>query len=294
MTQQAIRRHRRRRRAQRPGLRGLSCEGRTQGPGPRAAAPGRRRDDDRGDPPRLQVHLLLLRGLAPAAVDHPRPGPAAPWLRDPAAGGDRHPVPGRAVPGARFRSGADAPLHRPVLAARRGGLQALRAGDGRARPPGQADDRSAGPRSAVARSAGAAADRASRQADPRPGRRLALRQRQDDDDERGGLPLGVVRVRAAHRADGDLRHHRNLPRRPLARHRLRPPPSLHGRDRRLVPRLGAAEGGHRRHRGRHRQLGARAGRRDPDRGAGRPPADGEGNRRGRRARRTATRSAPRP
>ena len=63
-------------------------------------------------------------------------------------------------------------------------------------------------------------------------------QPQDDDDERGRLPLRVVRVRAAHRADVGERHHRHLPRRALARHRLRAAAPLHGRDRRLVPRVG--------------------------------------------------------
>ena len=52
-------------------------------------------------------------------------------------------------------------------------------------------------------------------------------------------------------------------------HGLRPAPSLHGRDRRRVPRLGDPEGRDRRRQQRDRQRGAGARGGDPDRGAGR-------------------------
>ena len=150
---QIVRRHRRRRGTQRPDLRRLSRQGRAQGPGPRAPPPGRRRHDDRRDLPRLQVHLLLLRRLAAPAVDHPRSRPAALRLRDPAARLDLHAVPRRPLSDARRRSGEEPPRHRRLLAARRRGLQALRAGDGRARPAGEAGDRRRRARSDVAESA---------------------------------------------------------------------------------------------------------------------------------------------
>ena len=77
-------------------------------------------------------------------------------------------------------------------------------------------------------------------------RRPAGPEPQAADDERGRLPRPVVRVRRAQGADVGQRHHRHLPRRALAGHRLRAAAPLHGRDRRRVPLLGLREGRHRR------------------------------------------------
>src|SRR3989304_5544377 len=63
------------------------------------------------------------------------------------------------------------------------------------------------------------------------------------DTQRGGLPGPVVRNRRPQGHDVGLGHHRDPPRRALPRHRLRPPPPLHGRDRWHVPRLGLRAGG---------------------------------------------------
>ena len=69
-------------------------------------------------------------------------------------------------------------------------------------------------------------------------RRAVPRAVQADDDERARLPRRVVRDR---RAQGDQvgeRHHRHVPRAALAGHGVRAAASLHGRDRRRVPRVG--------------------------------------------------------
>ncbi len=58
------------------------------------------------------------------------------------------------------------------------------------------------------------------------------------------------------------------PGRSLARDRVRAAASLHGRDRRRVPRVGHPEGRHRRHLERDRRRRALPGRGDPDRGPG--------------------------
>ena len=88
------------------------------------------------------------------------------------------------------------------------------------------------------------------------------------DDERGRVPRPLVRDGPAEGHDERVGHHRHLPRRALAGHRLRAAAPLHGRDRRRLPRLGHPQGRHRRRGRGHRQRGARAGHRDPHRCAG--------------------------
>ena len=87
------------------------------------------------------------------------------------------------------------------------------------------------------------------------------------DDERGRLPRSVVRDRRAEGDDERLGHHRHLPRRALARHRLRAAAPLHGRDRRRLPLLGAVARRHRRgvERDRRRRPAASAPRSAPRR-----------------------------
>ena len=60
------------------------------------------------------------------------------------------------------------------------------------------------------------------------------------------LPRPVVRDRPAQGDDVRVGDHRHVPGRPSPGHRLRPAPSLHGRDRRGVPGLGHPEGRDRR------------------------------------------------
>ncbi len=67
------------------------------------------------------------------------------------------------------------------------------------------------------------------------------------DHERHRLPRPVVRDRCAQSHHVGLGHHRHVPRRALARNRVRSAPSLHGRNRRRLPCLGIRARRHRRH-----------------------------------------------
>ena len=89
-----------------------------------------------------------------------------------------------------------------------------------------------------------------------------------DDDERRRLPGPVVRDRAAEGDDERLGHHRHVPGPALARHGVRAAASLHGRDRRRLPRLGDPQGRHRRDQLLDRERRALVGRRDPHRDQG--------------------------
>ena len=101
-----LRRHRHRRRAQRPDHRRLSRARGREGARPRAAPRARRRRGHRGGLPRLPLLGLLVRRLAAAAGDHPRPRPAAARPRDPAARRHVHADAERRLPVARERSRA--------------------------------------------------------------------------------------------------------------------------------------------------------------------------------------------
>ena len=68
-----LRRHRHRRRPQRPGQRRLPRQGRAQDADPRAAPSRRRRGDHRGAPAGLLVHDVLVRPEPAAAGHHPGP-----------------------------------------------------------------------------------------------------------------------------------------------------------------------------------------------------------------------------
>ena len=70
------------------------------------------------------------------------------------------------------------------------------------------------------------------------GRRAIPRAVQAHDDELRRLSRRVVRVRPAQGDEVGERHHRHVPRPALAGHGVRAAASLHGRDRRRVPRLG--------------------------------------------------------
>ena len=78
-----------------------------------------------------------------------------------------------------------------------------------------------------------------------PGRR-SLQPGAAHDDERDGLSRPVVRDRRAQGDDVGQRHHRHVPGRAFAGHRLRPAAPLHGRDRRRVPVVGTGARRHRR------------------------------------------------
>ena len=107
------------------------------------------------------------------------------------------------------------------------------------------------------------------------------------DDELARLPRPVVRDGPPEGDDGGERDHRNVPGHPLARHGLRAPPPLHGRDRRRVPGLGDAARGDRLGQRVDRECRPRGGRRDPHRSARRadPDARRPRDRRGARGRR---------
>ena len=81
------------------------------------------------------------------------------------------------------------------------------------------------------------------------------------------LPRPVVRDRPAQGDDGRQRHHRHVPWRPVAGHRVRAAAPLHGRDRRRLPRLGHPARRDRRHQRGHRvaRHGRRASRSGPKR-----------------------------
>ena len=252
-----------------------------------------RRGRDRGDRPRIPLQRRLLRRLAAAAGDHPRPRPGPPRARDPAPGRHLHAA-RRRLPVARERPRQDGARAPPLVAGRRRGLRGVRPADGahgpvhQAHPVASSRPTRAGsnPLEWLPGAARASASASCRDA-PRhlhPG----------DDDERGRLPRPVVRDRSAEGDDVGLGHHRHLPGCSLPGHRLRAAAPLHGRDRRRVPRVGHPPRRHRR-----RQPGDRVGRPgpgrgDPHRGVRRP--DRRQGRAGRSASRSsrARRSAPAP
>ena len=123
--------------------------------GARARAPSRprRRRGHRRSLSGLPVLGLLLRRLAAAAGDHPRPRPAAPRPRDPAARRHVHADAERRLPVARERSREDAARDRAALEARRRSVRRVRQGDGRDGALRQADPQHDAARSDVARSA---------------------------------------------------------------------------------------------------------------------------------------------
>ena len=123
--------------------------------------------------PGFNFSVCLLRRVAAAARDHPRPRPAAPRPRDPAARRHVHADAERRLPVARQRSRADAARNRAALEARRRGVRRVRQGDGRDGAVRQADPQHDAARSDVARSARADEAAVSRQPLPRP-RRTAI------------------------------------------------------------------------------------------------------------------------
>ena len=120
----------------------------------------------------------------------------------------------------------------------------------------------------------------------------AGRLRPAHDDVRVRLPGPVVRDGSAQGDDVGVRDHRDVPGDQEPRHRVRPAPPLHGRDRRRVPGLGDPEGRHRR-RSRTRSA-ARPSRRARRSGWRRPSRGSSSGTAGRRASssRPARRSSP--
>ena len=96
-----VRRHRHRRGPQRPDGGGVSGARRPQGARARAAPRRRRRGGHRRDLSRLQVLRLLVRRVAAAARDHPRPRSGAARPRDSAARRHVHADAQRRLPVAR-------------------------------------------------------------------------------------------------------------------------------------------------------------------------------------------------
>ena len=229
-----------------------------EGARPRAPPRAGRRRRDRGGLPRLPVLGLLVRGLAAAAGDHPRAGPAAPRPRDPAPRRHLHAHAERRLPVAHERPRAHAARDLPPLAhstprpttSTRRRWWTWRASSSRSSPwcrptrcrfdvPGFARLCGLGRRfQALPRD---------RPAQPDPAH----------DHERGGPARPVVRDRRAEGHHVGQRDHRHLPGRALAGHRLRAAAPLHGRDRRRVPLLGLLARRHGRHQHGHRGRGAR-------------------------------------
>ena len=186
--------------------------------------------------------------------------------RDSSARRHFHADAGRRLPVACERSREDAARDRPAFEARRRGVRRIRQGHGR---DGALRQAAARRRHRPIRCRGTRASccgwRPSaggfvRSAGPR-----SLQPAAVDDDERHGFSRPVVRDRRAQGHDVGVGHHRHVPRRAVARHRLRPAPPLHGRDRRRVPILGLRARRHRRDLERHRRCGPGSRRRDPDR-----------------------------
>ncbi len=248
---EALRRRHHRRRPQRPDDRRVPRSRRLVRAGPRAPPQGRRRHDDRGDRPRLPVQRAQLRREPPAARDHPRPRAAEARPGDPPARRDLHAAPGR-LPLAARRPRLDHARDPPLVQERRGRVRGVRAPHGRDGALHQADprDHPAGPD--LPRPARLAARRLApaRLQPPPAGPAAGLRG--PHDDERVRLPRPVVRDAASQGDDVRLGDHRHLPRREVAGDGVRPPPPLHGRDRRRLPRLGDPQGRDRRRRRRDR------------------------------------------
>ena len=242
--------------------------------------------------PGFRFSRLLVRRVAAAAGDHPRPRAAEARPRHPAARRDIHAAPQgrgpeggrRRLPVAGQRPRPDGPRAAPLVGQRRRGVRGIRPADGRDGPLHQADP---GHHAARPDEHGPApADAAGRPGPPLPAAPAAPAGglRPADDDERIGVPGPVVRDRPAQGHDVRVRDHRHVPGRQEPGHRVRAAPPLHGRDRRRVPCLGDPEGRDRRGQQRDRQRGQGPRRRDPHERAGRQRHRQGRSRRRRRAR----------
>ena len=229
-----LRRHRRRRRPQRPRQRGLPREVRPADADPGAAPLRRRRRHHRGTAARLLVHHLLLRALAAPPADHP--GSRAHQARLHAAadvvhvrpdGGRRLPVadqgPRPQPPGDRPPQPHDADAYEQYSHDLDMVCQALKPLLDQAPPDLFSDDPE---ELARARRRWAAA--------PRPGQAHPAQRRPAADRQRRGLPGRLLRVRARQGLPGELEHHRHEGRAALAGLRPRAALPLAGRARRRV------------------------------------------------------------
>ena len=242
---QDLRRHRHRWRPQRPHSRRVPGPRRPEGPRPGAPARPGRRGRDRGGLPRVQIFGLLVRGVALAAGDHPRAGPAPPRPGDPAPGRHLHPHAQRRLPLAHERSRADAARDLPPQPARRRSLRRVLEGHGGHGPLRQAHPLDGAAGSPVLRRAGVLAPLRHGPALPAPAPHRPAQHPPAHDHERGGPARSMVRDGRAQGHHVRERHHRDVPGRALAGHRLRAPAPLHGRDRRRLPFLGLLARRHR-------------------------------------------------
>ena len=270
--QQSIRRDRRRRRPQRPRLRGLPGAGRAQGARPRAPprrSAARRSTEEIFPGFTFSVCSYVVSLLRPEIIrdlDLPRHG-----LRDPAARGHVHALSGRRLP---RRAGRSASARAARSAAIRRATPRPTTSSARRWP-------SWPPRSSRSSTIGRPTRRRCSPREllrPAPARQAVPRARATSGCYR---TLKMMTMSAVDFLDewfeSDAlkapmsveRHHRHVPRRALAGHRVRAAAPLHGRDRRRLPRLGLRQGRHRRDREGDRGGGARARRRDPHRRAGR-------------------------
>src|SRR6185436_13770170 len=232
------RRRRHRRWAQRPDNRGISGEGRAEGARARAPPCPRRRRRYRRGVQGLSLLRLLVRRLAAAPGNHPGTGPAEPRPRNPATRWHVHADAERRLSVAGQRPREDTARNRAPFAPRCGGLRRVRPRDGRNGAVRPSHPRHVAAGSDIARPTGPQAAPLSAATLSAPAARRSVQPDPVDDDERRRLSRPVVRDRRAQGNDVGIRDHRNLSWRAVARHGLRPAPSLHGRNRRGVPFVG--------------------------------------------------------
>ena len=293
-----LRRDHRRRRAQRPGRRGVPGPLGRADPRARGAAQDRRRRDHRGSlagRPGFQGDPAVLRDVAAAPDDHQRPAAGAARLQD---------LPdGPVLPGL-SRGRLDQALRRRRQAEPRRGLQVVEEGRrrhaalgrlagraGRSTRPAAAH-RAAEPR--LAQAPRPQRDPPAGLAAPRPGRPHDRRRDPADDDVDRRPARRLVRVAAGQGRARGQRRDRHLGRPLRAGHRLRDGAPLHRRRGRRSPgQLGLPGGRHGRGRGRHRQRRPPGRRGDPHRCPGLPGSCSKTAAPPASSWRTASRSPPR-
>ena len=241
-----VRRHRHRRRAQRPGQRRVSRQVRPQDARPRTPSPRRRRGDHRGAATGLLVHDVLVRPQPAAAGHHPRARTDQARLHAAAdvvvlrPDGERrlpvaHPGPQREPQGDRAPLQARRRRLRPVRARHRDGLP----GDQAAARHGPAGHLQQRPR-------GAHRARVDRLALPQARQARPPQRRPPADRQRGRLPRRLLRVGHRQGLPRVLEHHRDEGRTAVAGLGPRPALPLARRARRRVRGVGLPQGRQRR------------------------------------------------
>src|SRR5882672_2227393 len=265
----ALRRYRHRRRSQWAGQRRVSRQSREEGRGSRTPSRARRRRRHGRDFPRLSFFRMFVRRLFASPRNHPRTRPPAPRPRNSPSRRNFFAHAQRRLPLARQRPRQIHSRHSPPLPPRRRGLRRILQDDDAHVPLREAHALHGSARPHHAQSQRPQAASFPVAALPRTLLRRALHASPTHDHELRRFPRPVVRNGRAQGDDVRLRHHRHVPRHSLARHRLRSPPSLHGRNRRRIPLLGLQPRRHWRYFERHRRRRSRSRRRDSHESASR-------------------------